>query len=317
MKSKVTYKNLTISDREMLEKLLEKVSIPKIALLMGVNKSTIYRELDRNSKNYYPTKKVKYYYSARYAQKLHNARFCKHKKPLKIFPHFSSYVEEKLKVKWSPEVIVGRYKLDFPNMPLISHVTIYKHLTTNPNTFTTFYHRKKYNTRKGKPRFEKGISIHDRPVSINNRENFHHYEIDCVVSPNHKDGILTLIDRKSRFLQAYKLNNISSKEVNDNLQRFIKDYKVLSFTTDNGSEFSKFLDISKQFNIPFYFCDPYCSSQKGSIENVNKIIRKFYPKGTYFSKISESDILNIVKVINNIPRKILNYLTPTEYFLSS
>ena len=132
---------------------------------------------------------------------------------------------------------------------------------------------------------------------------------------------MTLTERKTRFEMIFKLQ---SKKAEDVVNKFnqIKDFMKSNFnkifksiTTDNGSEFSQFLEIIKNTKTQFYFCHPYCSGEKGTNEKSNSIIRYFIPKGTLIENYSHQDINNIVNWMNNYPRKILNYKTPLEALL--
>lgn len=166
-------------------------------------------------------------------------------------------------------------------------------------------------------------SIENRPKEINDRSTFGHFELDTVIGTNKgkHECLMTLTERKTRFEMIFKLQFKTSDEIVkkfNQIKTFMKNnYNKIfkSLTTDNGTEFSNFLEIIKDTKTQIYFCHPYCSGEKGTNEKHNSIIRYFIPKGTLIENYSYEDINNITNWMNNYPRKILNYKTPLEALL--
>ena len=156
-------------------------------------------------------------------------------------------------------------------------------------------------------------SIENRPEEINNRCIFGHFEIDTVIGTRRgkHECLLTFTERKTKFEIIFKLSSKTSENVVNKINQlkvFMKSHynKIFkSFSTDNGSEFSDFLDIIKDTKTQIYFCHPYCSGEKGTNEKHNGIIRYFIPKGTLIENYTCEDINNIASWMNNYPRKIL------------
>lgn len=159
------------------------------------------------------------------------------------------------------------------------------------------------------------VSIHERPEDVEKREEFGHFEMDLI--QNGKDFILTIVERKTRFLLMERLpHGKNADDVARTAVRLLKPYKkhVKSITTDNGGEFAKHKLISKKLKAPVYFADPYSSWQKGTVENTNKLIRQYIPKTMDISQLSFNKLLVIQFKINNRPRKLLFFNTPSFFF---
>lgn len=310
-----------------------------IAKAIGVNRSTISRELRKRikSKIYVRTGKLTNKpYNATDAQNdyIFKRGLSKGEYILKKFPKLANFIEDKIKTdKWSPDVIVGwmnRHKYYLKDgFTSISTPTIYNAIRYGIiNVSLKDTRRMKY-----KPEYvykEKIIipsklpySIDKRPETVNMRKVFGHFELDTVLSK--KCGkhhcLLTVTERKTRFEMIFRLEAKSSFEVTNKinqLKTFLNKHydKVFkSFTTDNGTEFSNFIEIITNTKTNIYFCHPYCSGEKGSNEKSNSMIRYFIPKGTLIENLSNKKINEIANWMNNYPRKILNYKTPLECVL--
>lgn len=233
-----------------------------------------------------------------------------------------SYVLEKLSLRWSPEQISGRLNLE-GRLPYVSARAIYAFIYLPENRKLI-----KHLRRRGKPKrlrtnlsFNKTSNkrnIAERPAVINNLERIGDLEGDTIFGKDTRDRILTHIERKSGLLSAslvrrYNGQNISKQTAVDVRRVF---GNVTSITYDNGSEFTLWQQTEKQLNTIIYFANPYHSWERGRNENVNGLIRDFLPKGTDFKSITKSDILEIESLINNRPRKRLQWLTPLEYYKS-
>lgn len=297
--------------------LAEGQSFRDVANSLGRSISSISDEIKRNSRNgvYSPI-------SAQLLSEQRNSR-SRRQNPRKE-NWITSYVEDKLKLGWSPEQIAGRLNRDHKKK-LICHETIYRYIYSPENKNKNlkeylvrnhkYRSRKKYNwlPRRG---IQGRVSIHERPDEINNKQVFGHWETDVVEGKNHIMGIQTILERKTRFYQAKLIPNIDSVwgfMAQVNLLSLYPTQATQSVTMDNGREnydHKKLNDIG----IKTYFCDPYCSWQKGSNENHNGILRRYIPKKTDLKTIDQTELNFILEDINSKPRKCLDYETTKEAF---
>jgi IS30 family transposase len=128
-----------------------------------------------------------------------------------------------------------------------------------------------------------------------------------------KGCLVTLVDRRSRMLYAAKSLSRDSSMIEQAFKTALGDTPVKTITLDNGSEFSRFAHIEKNHDTTVYFADPHSPWQRGSNENINGLVRFFFPKGTDFRAVSDDDVSSVVSLINNRPRKCLNWLSPIEF----
>lgn len=343
--NKNQYHHLTLDDRTKIQSLIEQVdekgrrifSNSYIADYIGVHKSTISRELKRiKSKINIRSGKIKNKpYNAEDAQNDYEFKRAMSKANyiLDDFPKLRKYIEDKIKInKWAPDAISGYinshelYKLD--GFTSISTTTIYRAIhygilkvkKEDTRRMTKFEKSGKYSTKGTLPENKISYSIELRPEHINNRETFGNWELDTVISTTkgtHK-CLMTLTERKTRYeiigiLEAKTKEEVIAKfrKIQSYLKKNIKQI-INSITTDNGGEFSGFLEIIEITGAKFYFCHPYASYEKGTNEKQNSIIRYFIPKSTLIENYTINEINNICHWMNNYPRKILNYLTPQE-----
>jgi IS30 family transposase len=151
---------------------------------------------------------------------------------------------------------------------------------------------------------------------VETRSRFGDLEGDTVSGAIGKGCVVTLVDRKSRMLYAAISPSRDSGLIADTFYRALHGTKVNSITLDRGSEFAKFPEIEKNLDTIVYFADPHSPWQRPSNENINGLLRFFYPKGTDFTSVSEDDFQNVLSLINNRPRKCLGWLSPIEFFSS-
>lgn len=245
--------------------------------------------------------------------KLKNRRFQYSK--IESIPELKEYIIQGLKKHWNPDEISGRMKKD--KMPwYVSKSAIYEWLET---TRGERYKKYLYGYRPGRRHKKKnglhGQILHMIPIEerLNNRTRYGHWESDCMVSKRDTSGGLsTHIERKSRLLVAQKVSNLSANEKQKTLTELMQEFYVKSIAFDRGRENGRHYELG----IKTYFCNSYHPQEKGSIENANKMIRKFFPKKTDFSSVSQEEVNHIVSIINNKPRKILNYSTAYEVALA-
>lgn len=323
------HKQLSIEDREAIQSgLWAKRSIRDIARDMGRSPSTISREVRRNVLGLKPK------YIPRLAQERARERVLNRGRRERLkSQEVRDYVLVMLKAHYSPEQIAGRINIDIPGTK-ISYEAIYKYIYTQ-------YHRNGYGRCTGedlriylkrhhKTRHPKyipyrpqrlkivgAISISERPREIELREQIGHWEGDSVVSGQSKYRLNTLVERKSGLLFVTKVSNGTAIETS---RAVIERLKVLprrkrqTLTLDNGTENSGHKIITKNLGTKCYFARPYHSWERGTNENTNGLIRYYFPKKTDFAKISEEEIKRVETILNNRPRKRLNWLTPFEVF---
>ena len=311
------YKHISPQERDEISNLYAKgQSISAIAIILKRSKSTISNELRRNSTN-------KGYYSQQ-ANETSRNRWSKAHKRNRI-PNMATrrYMEEKLKRGWTPEQISGRLKLKHPQM-CVSYETIYQYIYECERVWCLYLPRKhthrykKSNIRKTKRTLiPNRISINQRPLVVELREEFGHFEADSVVSRKSKSALNTMVERKSRFTMIKKIESKTAENTSIAMSKslhILPKHSVKTVTFDNGLEFVLHTRTNEEFQSQSYFCEPYHSWEKGSIENRNGIIRRYLPKGTDFDTITDVDIKWIQDRINNTPMKCLGYKTPTEVF---
>ena len=302
--------NLTIHERVKIEALHSNGHKPKeIASYLGRHRSSIYRELGRHvdADGLYSCAK------ATVQAKLNMTRIL----PNTLSIDLVSLVEEKIvNDQWSPEQISGWLKSN--NLGAVSHTWIYSHIEKDKGNGGELSNHLRHGTYSKGPVEYRGkikdrVTIEKRPEIVNQRARLGDYEIDLIVGPKNRGAILTAIDRKSRYCLLHKLSGKTAEEVKVSVIEILKPYSLHTITSDNGTEFTEHKDIASQLNIDYYFANPYASYERGSIENLNGLVRQYIPKGTDFSDIKIADIERIENKLNNRPRKILDFLTPIEY----
>lgn len=298
---------LSDTERSEIEILWKKgYSMRRIALVLERSPNTISYELKRCPLGY------KAMYGKMYARtKLKNRRFqwrkLNHNKELR------TYVVRGLQKGWNPHEIAGRMEYEDSDMN-ISATSIYGWIQNDVRGLRykkylyMFRKKRKSHTKRGlQERIQYIRSIHTRPkVSVGT------WETDLVVSSRSGTGALsTSNELVSRYLVVDYVPNQTAQAKQKTLQRLTKEFHVKSITFDRGHENATHYKL----NIPTYFCDPYSSNQRGANENQNKLLRRWFPKGTDFSSVPEEKIKEVVTKINNKPRKSLGYMTATEVAL--
>lgn len=312
---------LTYFERQKLEWLLKtSQSLRQIAKIIRRDHGILSKEIKRNGF-------IRKTYRADIAQRRYEERtHKKHKGKLDKHPELKKYVEDKIKLDWSPEQIAGRLKKDNILGLTISHESIYyyiyekseKHKKLYKHLRTFRQKRRKVGTRHNKKTaIPSRISIHKRPDDINNKLRYGDWESDTVEFKRKRNNIYLSVqyERKSQLVRIHKMENKSALETKEALLKTIESIPkeiIKSITFDNGSEGSKHIEVKNMFNIETYFCDPFSSWQKGGVENMNKLIRQYLPRNIDTTNVSDRDIYEVQERLNNRPRKGLNYKTPNE-----
>lgn len=310
------YKHLSKKERFRLHGHLDTgKSISQIAKILGRHRSTLYRELARNSytKRYLPDTAQRKYMMRRSRKKKSKIKSCS-----KLF----HYIAQKLKSGWSPEQISGRMRLENKEYYACPE-TIYRYIYACKQGKPWYSDLCKAKPHRGKRMGRKVGSgkCHsiksDRPAQINTREQFGHWEGDTIAfSANPYTNVTTLVERKTRF-SIFLLNGAKkSEEVINKIKHCMDGLAASSWKTitfDQGSEFARYR-LLERYNrkCKVYFCHPRSPWEKGTNENMNGRVRRFLPRNYDISRLNQFAVAGLAKKLNNIPRKILNYLTPRE-----
>lgn len=308
----MSYTHFSKAERLYLFVLLGRgCSLREIGSALKKNPSSVSREIKRNSVNgEYDLEKANHKaYVKRHMSKYQGMKVREH-------PELEAYIHEKMPLGWSPETIAGRWKLDHPNTISITNIGIYKYLYSQYGQSLCRYLRYKRYRRKKRvavksPRqlIPNRVWIDERPAVVNNRVRFGDFEGDTMGVPRYtKETIAAVIERKSRYILGKKIARI--KFAMYAFQAMLKPLPVQTFTLDNGVENVRYQSLG----VPTYFCHPYSSWEKGSVEYAFKLIREYIPKKANLTNYTEEEIAAVIDTLNNRPRKCLDYRTPKEVF---
>ena len=305
---------LTSEDRCKIETLFNAgLKAIQIAKQMGRHKSTITRELDRNS--------VDGVYKHKDALALsQKRRSCGGR--TKLTADNWTYVRVLLYMKWSPEQISGWLKTNPGIGFYVSDEWIYDYVRKNRAEGGDLYAQLRrggrlYNNSKHRPyrgKIKDRVSIEKRPEIVDKRIRIGDWEVDSVIGKLNKSSLVTLVERMSRYTVIMRVNSKESQIVAQAIITRAKELRLPlhTITGDNGTEFANHKKIANELGIDFYFTHPYSSWEKGTNENTNGLIRQYFPKGTDFNAISDDAIKLVENELNNRPRKCLNYKRPIE-----
>ena len=312
----MSYKHFTLEEREYLQLLLEKsYGVRKAAQALGRDPSSVSREIRRNKSS------KGYNHWRAHSLSIERRRKSHPMKRLAENSELGAYVREKLNLFWSPECIAEMWSRSHPD-DRVGFITIYRWLKKGK---LEGFSRKTHLRRRGKKiqtRKANYNTIHpDRlisewPEEIKKRVRPGDWEGDTVYGGTGKGFIVTLVDRESRFLCSALIKSRSPRETKESIIKALKGKKVSSLSLDNGSEFSLFRELEKELKAPVYFAKPHAPWQRGSNENMNGLLRFFFPKGCDFLSCTEEELQTVVDLVNNRPRKCLGWKTPAQVFFS-
>ena len=319
-----SYKHFTMEERKCLQQFLsEGLSFRKIADLLERSPSSISREVNRNKARYKPHSKPdnKYWYHHWRAQNLYIRRR-REQKRFVLHPNTLEwdFIVTHLKDFWTPEQICGRWQLLYPNYKSLCVSTIYRYVKMGRFPKIT---PKNNLRRRGKRQCSKNSNfntIHpDRTIPewiepIKLRMRIGDWEGDTVYGGVGKGLLVTMVDRKTRFLKAALINSRNATETREAMEQLMCDCPVHSISLDNGAEFSEFRELEESLNTLVYFAEPHKPWQRGTNENTNDILRFFFPKGYNFHSLDNETLQNIVLSINLRPKKCLGWKSPFEAF---
>jgi IS30 family transposase len=307
------YTQLTQVQRYQIKVLLDiGCKHTKIAQQLGVDKSTISRELRRNlgRRGYRPKQ----------AQEKALERRNK-----KVRPNISEarwqIVDAKLLQDWSPEQITGWLKKQ--QLPSISPEWIYQYVYADKRAGGTLHkhlrcqkkRRKRYGQYDRRGIMPTRRSIEARPEAVDLRERLGDWESDTIIGKRHQGAVLTLTERKSRFTLIRKITQRNAELVAKNMLELLSwVHHRKTITSDNGKEFAAHQMISKELSIDFYFAHPFSAWERGTNENANGLIRQYLPKDRDLLTVSAQEEIMIMDRLNLRPRKCLDFRTPFEVF---
>ena len=318
-------RRLTLNERIIIQTLLgENRTKSYIANQLNRNRSTITREVNnwiRKPSDKYDATIADFFAKEEYLNKRNKDKINTHKR-------LKAFVYRGLLSGFSPEQIAGRIKVLYPNDSTmsISHEAIYQHIYKHRQSYLgkklikllPYHHHKRREKRKfgkNRVRIKDQINISQRPKHVELRIEVGHWEGDLMIGTGQKSAIGTIVERKTRYTFIVKIENRKSKTVT---KQFAKLLNTLpknirkTMTYDNGIEMANHKWLSNNTGMDIYFANPYSSWERGTNENTNGLIRRFFPKGTDFNKITFEQLKQAQLALNNRPRKILGYKTPNE-----
>jgi IS30 family transposase len=321
-KKEKKYTHLSPEEREEIAIGLENgLKQSEIAKLLNRSPSTISREIKRNNPSIRTVK-----YRANRAQSKADERK-KEKAKRKRIPNkrLRRFIEKNLRKGYSPEIIVFLAK-EKNSRWKINHETIYQWIYNERKDLILFLtqSRKKRRKRgsakqKRSPKVPNRIMIEHRPDCVQLRSRIGDWETDTIISRQSKEAVMVLANRLARFIILKKLDGKTAfsmhKAVVSSLENFPEHVKN-SITYDNGTENALHELTNKVLGIKSYFCNPYHSWEKGTVENLIGIVRRFYPKKTDWNKVTQWDLNKVMRYVNNRPMKCLGYKTPAQVFVA-
>lgn len=313
----MTYSQLTRSQRYRIDILHSmNFSQTNIASEIGVHKSTVCRELQRNTTT-----------EGYVAQKAESLTFHRRKnaaKHTKHTPEMIRFIRDALiNEQWSPEQISQMLEQQFEQC--VSHEWIYRYVWQDKREGGLLYthlrtrhkmYRKRYGSNARRSYYTGSTNISERPEIANQRQRIGDWEIDTVFGKQGQTVLVTAVDRKNKYLIMQLSPRKTSQAVLDTLLKMYKNFKrkVHTITCDNGAEFAKFRLIEIKLKTKMYFCDPYHSWQRGTNENTNGLIRQYFPKSINFDQVRDIEVKRVMDKLNRRPRKTLGFKTPSEVF---
>jgi len=309
----MAHTQLTSEQRYQIKALRQANQSPtNIAEIVNVDRSTIYRELKRNTgqRGYRPKQAHEKAVARRQG-----------KSKTRISSETWALVNEKLRLDWSPEQIADW--LTKQGYETISHEWIYQYVYAEKRTGgdlhehlrcqKTYRKRTGHNDRRGKIPY--ATSIEERPEIVEQRTRLGDWEVDLIVGKGHQGVVLTLTERKSRFTLLRKVASKQAELVSQAMIELLNWVEHLwTITADNGKEFTNHLQISRHLDVDIFFAHPYASWERGTNENTNGLIRQYLPKSRNLTTVTADEELMIMDRLNLRPRKCLDSKTPYEVF---
>jgi len=310
------YKQLTSEQRYQISGLLKAgLKATDIADEVGVNKSTISRELKRN--------KGQRGWRPKQAQELRDERRLACTNARRFTPDDWGVVESLIRQDMSPDQAAERLALE--GGLRISHETIYRHIYADKRRGGDLWRhlrsqkprRKRYASgQERRGTIKNRVGIDERPEIVDRKTRIGDWEGDTVIGKKHRGALVTLAERKSRYILAAPVPGKHAGGVAAAMTRLLRPHKrkCHTVTLDNGKEFAEHEKIAAALKADIYFANPYCSWERGLNENSNGLLRQYFPKGMELAGVTQEQVQEAVDRINHRPRKVLGYRTPFEVF---
>lgn len=314
----MTYPQVTLEERYHIQSLRRSGLRPSaIAREIKRHRSTVTRELQRNVG-------LNNWYDADRAQAKADVRRTVSRRNRRISPQQWKDIRRLLEAEWTPEQIAGHLRTC--GQVRICHGTIYNYIWLDRAAGGELCRhlpqggrrRVRYGRRAPRGPRHGGRSIDTRPLHILRRRRLGHWEIDTMVGPG-PAAIITLVERKTGYVLIGKVRSKHAADVTRRAIALIRAHrrKMRTITADNGSEFAGHRRIERLTGVRFYFAHPYHAWERGTNENTNGLIRRYWPKGTSFTHITQYDCNAIAHKLNTRPRKRLGWRTPEECYAKS
>jgi IS30 family transposase len=315
-----TYKHLSIEDRDKIAVLHGRGrSLRAIAAEIGRDVSTVSRELKRNA----PPVHTGYYLAHKANVRAQDRRQASSRRERLRNPKVKDAVITGLKLGWSPEIIAGRIK-NQKWSKTISHEAIYQWIYNEAREYIPCLVRKNrkrqkrgYSRKHAQSHIPARVPITRRPAGAKNRSRFGHWEADTMVSRQSRPVLQLAVDRKSRYTVLNWLPNREASSMRKTLNKSLcklPPWMLRSITYDNGTENVEHELTNLILGTRSFFCRPYTSQEKGTVENTAGLVRRFFPKRFDFATLERKDVKAVERWLNNRPRKCLGYSTPAEVF---
>jgi IS30 family transposase len=317
------YHHLSAAERDHVAVLRSRgVSLRAMARHLGRAPATLSRELRRNAPpihaGYYLPHKAQARAAARWQAAVRRSRLRD--------PWIRYYVMRQLRRGWSPELIAGRLKRLRPAQT-VSHEAIYQWVYAEARDLIPClvrHHRRRkrrgYSRRHTKAHIPSRVPITERPAAANTRRQFGHWEADTLQRRERAPALQLAVERKSRYAVLNWLPRKTAAAMRAALNRSLARWPQAvrrTITYDNGSENVEHLRVNAVLGTRSYFCTPYTSQERGTVENTAGLVRRFFPKGTDFAPLRRTDVKTVERWLNHRPRRVLHFQTPAEVFRSS
>lgn len=317
-----TYEQLKQDERDLLSVLKgQGLSLRTMAERLGRSPSTLSRELKRNA----PPIRSGYYLPHK-AQARADERISRGRRKVRLKdPRLRAYARRRLRAGWSPERIAGRWK--FLGKGHVSHEALYQWIYADARELIPRLvrgHRKRlrrgHSSKHKASHIPSRTAIRMRPKAVEGRRQAGHWEADTMVSRQSRRALQVLVERKTRYTRLKKLAAKGADDMRQSINRSLSRYPSAlrrTITYDNGSENVQHLRTNRVLGTRSFFCEPFHSWEKGSVENAAGLVRRIFPKRTDFAKVSSASVKRTERWINSLPRKCLGFKTSAEAFRQS
>jgi len=309
----MNYTQLTQEQRYQIYALLKMGhNQTEIAAVIGTHKSTVSRELGRNKglRGYRPK------------QAHHQALSRRRHSRKRISEETWELIETKLQMDWSPEQVSGWLRRHHAIQ--ISHEWIYQYILADKQAGGDLYRhlrcqkkrRKRYGSYDRRGKLPNRVSIEERPAIVEERQRIGDWEVDTIIGKRHRQAIVTLTERKSRYGLLAKVDQRTADQVGDAVIELLQPVadRLHTLTADNGKEFADHERIARDLQADFFFAHPYAAWERGANENMNGLVRQYIPKARDLALVTDENVIGIMNRLNHRPRKCLDFRSPFEVF---